>query len=204
MESVDKSGGRDDGSAVLVVVHNGYVEFLFEAAFYFKTFGGFDVLQVDTAESGSDSLYRLNEFFGVFFVDFDVENVDTAVNLKEQAFAFHHGLSAYRANVAEAEHRGAVRNHSHEVAFVGVFVSVVGIFLNLQAGLSHAGRISQRQVGLRSVRFCGNDLDLSRAALAMVTKSHLFGNLCHFYVFWLLCGKISYQVFTRGIENVKF
>src|SRR3989442_13274051 len=44
-------------------------------------------------------------------------NVDVGERLEENPFAFHDGLSGQRADVAETEHRGAVRDDGDEVAF---------------------------------------------------------------------------------------
>ncbi len=58
------------------------------------------------------------------------------------------GLPASGADVAEPEHRGAVGDHRHEVALVGVLVGQLGILGDLEAGFGHAGRVGQRQVAL--------------------------------------------------------
>jgi len=50
-------------------------------------------------------------------------------------------MTGLGADVAEAEHCGAVGDHRHEVALVGVLVGLFGILLNLQAGFSHSGRV---------------------------------------------------------------
>ena len=137
-EGVEKSSRRDDGSAVLVVVHHRNVEFSLEATLYFEAFGSLDVLKVDTSKGWSNGFHGLDKSFGVFLVDFDVEDVDTAVDFEKQTLTLHHRLAADGANVAEAEHCGAVADHSHKVALAGVFIGVIGILLNLEARLSHA------------------------------------------------------------------
>ncbi len=65
-QGVQQSCAGDDGGAVLVVVHHGDVQFLFQAAFYFETFGCFDVFQVDTSECWGNSLDSFDELVGVF------------------------------------------------------------------------------------------------------------------------------------------
>ena len=80
MEGVEQTGARDDGRAVLVVVHDGDVEFGFQARLDFEALGGFDVFEIDATEGGGDGFDDLNEAFGVFLVDLDVVGVDAAVD----------------------------------------------------------------------------------------------------------------------------
>ena len=141
LHGVLQTGGADDGRSVLVVVHHGDVERLLQALLDIEAFRGLDVLQVDTAEGGGDALHSLAEFLGVFLVHLDIKHIDTAVDLEEQTFSLHHGFAAHGADVAETQHRGAVGYHGHEVALVRVFISIVGVILNLQTGERHAGRI---------------------------------------------------------------
>ena len=108
LQSVHKSGTGDDGCTMLVVVHHGDVEFFLQAAFYFETFGSFDVFQVDATESRGDGFDCLDKFLRVFLVHFDVEHVDTGVNLEKQSFTFHYGFAAQRAYIAQTEHCGTV------------------------------------------------------------------------------------------------
>ena len=65
-KGVDESGGGYDGGAVLVVVHHGYVAFLFQTLLDFKTFGRFDILEVYAAECRSQRFHNLDKFFRVF------------------------------------------------------------------------------------------------------------------------------------------
>ena len=105
---IDESCARDDGCAVLVVVHHRNVAFLFQATFDFKTFRCFDVLKVDAAESGGNRLNGSDKLFGVFFVELNVEAVESCENLKQQRLAFHHRFASQRTDVAQSEHGGAV------------------------------------------------------------------------------------------------
>lgn len=80
LKRILQTGSRDDGRAVLVVVHHGDVECALQPFFDIETFGSLDVLQVDAAECGGNLLNCLAELLGVFFVHLDVEYVDTAVD----------------------------------------------------------------------------------------------------------------------------
>ena len=123
---------------MLVVVHDGYVERLLQALLYIEALGGLDVLEVDAAKGGGDALHGLAELLRVFLVDFDVEHVDTAIDLEEQALALHHGLAAHGTDIAQSEDGCAVGDDCHKVALVSVLVSIVWIILNLKTGISDA------------------------------------------------------------------
>ena len=56
--------------------------------------------------------------------DLDVEHVDAGELLEQAALALHHRLAGQRADVAEAEHGGAVADHGDEVAAGGVLAGV--------------------------------------------------------------------------------
>ena len=84
---------------MLVVVHHRNIQFFFQTAFDFKAFWSFDVFEVDTAEGGSDSLYGCNEFFRVFFIDFDIEYVNAGIDFEEQPFTFHYRFATQCAYV---------------------------------------------------------------------------------------------------------
>ena len=165
LEGVEQSRGGDDGGAVLVVVHHGDVQLLFQPTLDFKALRRLDVLEVDAAEGGCNRLDCRDELLGVLLVDFDVEHVDAGVYLEEQSLALHHRLAAERADVAQTEHRRAVGDDCHEIAFVRIVVRRVGVLLDFETGLGDARRIGERQVGLRTVGFGGNYFNLSGPSL---------------------------------------
>jgi hypothetical protein len=85
---------------VLVVVHHGYVAFLLQTALDFEALGSLDVLEVDAAECRRYRFHHLDEFFGIFLVDFDIEAVDTGKYLEQQAFALHYRFAGESAYIA--------------------------------------------------------------------------------------------------------
>ena len=85
---------------MLVIMHHRDVEFLFQAAFYFETFGCFDILEIDTSESGGNSLDCLNEFVGVFLVHLNIEYIDTSIYFEKQALTFHYRFASHGTYVA--------------------------------------------------------------------------------------------------------
>ena len=96
-----QAGCRDDGCAVLVVVHHGDVEGLLQTLFDVEALWSLNVLKVDAAEGRRNLLYCLAELLRIFLGNLDVEHIDAAVYLKEQAFAFHNRFAAHRSNVAK-------------------------------------------------------------------------------------------------------
>ena len=50
-----------------------------------------------------------------------------AKRLNSHPLSFHHRLEASGAEVTQAENRGAVGNHCHQVALAGVLVGQLGI-----------------------------------------------------------------------------
>ena len=122
---------------MLVVVHNRDVESLLQALFDIETLWSLDILKVDTAKGRSNLLYSFAEFLRIFLCNFDIENVDTAIYLKEQSLALHNRLTAHSAYVAKTKHSGAVGDNGNKVALVGVFVNVVRVFLNSETWICH-------------------------------------------------------------------
>ena len=185
LQRVDETGGGDDGGAVLVVVHHGDVELFLEPSFDFEAFGRLDVLEVDAAKGRRDGFHGLDELVGVGFVDLDVEDVDAAVDFEQEALAFHHGLAAEGADVAQTEHRRAVADDGDEVALAGVFVGVLRVFLDFKTRLGHTGGVGETEVGLCTVGLCRNDFYLAGLALRMVGEGGFFCDFDHGK--WGLC-----------------
>ncbi len=113
-----------------------------------EAFGGLDVLQVDRAEGRLQGGHDVAEACRVGRVDLDVEHVDAGELLEQDGLALHHRLAGQGADVAQAQHGGAVGDHADEVAAGGVVVGGVGVGLDRLAGGGDAGGVGQRQVAL--------------------------------------------------------
>ena len=161
---------------MLVVVHHGDVERFLQPFLNIEAFRCFDVFQIDAAKRRCNPFNGLTKLYGVFLVYLDVEYVDAAIYLEQQAFAFHHGLATHGTNVPQAQHCRAVGDHCDQVSLVGVFVSIIFIILNLKTRIGHAWRIGQAQVCLRSVWFGGFYFNLAGTFPLMVSKSCFFGD----------------------------
>ena len=119
---------------------------------------------------GSRSWQNLMTSSRILGADLEVEDVDVGELLEEIALAFHDRLAGERADVAEAEHGGAVGDDGDEVALGRVLVGVVRVALDLEAGLGDAGRVGEREIALIGQRLGGDDRDLAGASLAMVVE----------------------------------
>ena len=143
LKGVEQSGARDDGCAVLVIVHHGDVAFLFETALDFKTLGSLDILEVDAAESRRQGFDNRNKAVDVGLVDLDVETVESGKYFEQQGLALHHWFAGESADVAQTEHGRAVGDDGHEVAAVSVAERIGRVFLNFETGICNAGGVGQ-------------------------------------------------------------
>ena len=101
--------------------------------------------------------------------------VDVGKTLEEDGLAFHHRLRRERAEIAEAENRGAVGDDGDEIALGRVVVGAALVLGDGQHRNGDARRIGEREVALRRHGLGGHDLELSRPALAVKQQSFLIG-----------------------------
>ena len=74
-QCIDQCSTGDDGRSMLVIMHQGNVQFCFESIFDLKCLRGLYVFKVDTSECGGNGFYSLDKFFSVFFIDFNIKNI---------------------------------------------------------------------------------------------------------------------------------
>ena len=120
LEPVQQRGGGDDRRAVLVVVEDRDLHPLAQRLLDVEALRRLDVLEVDAAEGRLERRHDLDQLVRVGLVDLDVEDVDAGELLEQAGLALHDRLAGQRADVAEAQHGGAVRDHRDEVALGGV------------------------------------------------------------------------------------
>ena len=164
---------------MLVVVHNGNIELLFQTALNLEALGSLDILEVYTTEGRRDSLHGLYKFIGIFLVHLDIEYVDTCINLEEQTFTLHNGLAAKRAYISKAEHGCTIRDNGNEVTLVCIFICILLVFLDFKTGLGYSRRVGQTEVCLGEIGFCRNNFYLSGTFAGMIFKSLFFCNFSH-------------------------
>ena len=137
-ERVLQSCRRNDGCAMLVVVHHRYVEGFLQALFNVETLRRLNVFEVYATERRGYSLHSLTEFHWVCLVHLYIEDINAAVDLKQQSLALHDGLTAHGTDIAESEHCRTITDNSHKVAFVCVFVHIVRSLLDFQTWICHS------------------------------------------------------------------
>ena len=162
MERVDEAGRGDDRRAVLVVMEDGDVHQLAQALLDDEALRRLDVLEVDAAEGRRQVAHAVDDRVRVLGADLEVEGVDVGEALEQHRLAFHHRLRGDGAAVAEAEDRGAVRDHRDEVALGGVVEGEVRVLGDRQHRHRDARRIGERQIALRRHRLRRHDLELAR------------------------------------------
>ena len=153
---------------MLVVVEHRNVHALGEFLLNVEALGRLDVFQVDAAQGGLHRRDDLDQLVRIAFGQFDVEHVHAGKLFEQAALAFHHRLGGQRADIAQAQHGGAVGDHAHQVGTGGEFSGLRGIGFDVQAGVSHARRVGQRQIALVGQGLGGGDGDLAFVGAAVV------------------------------------
>ena len=159
---VEYSSGDDDGGAMLVVVEDRNAHAFLEAGLDLETFRTLDVLQVDAAECRLERCHHIAEELRVGGIDLDIEDIDAGEFLEQHRLSLHHRLGGFRADVAEAEHGGAVGDDGDEVGARRQGVDFLGVVGNNEAGGGNPRRIGKRQIALVGQRLGRLDLQLSR------------------------------------------
>ncbi len=167
MERVDEPGGSDDRGAVLVVVEDRDVHQLAQALLDDEALGRLDVLKIDPAEGRAEIAHAVDEGVRILRVDFEIDRIDVGEALEEDRLAFHDRLRGERAEIAEAEDRGAVRDHRHHVGARGVVVGGRRVRGDRLHRHGDARRIGERQVPLRRHGLRRHHLELAGAPLGV-------------------------------------
>ena len=167
LERVDDRRGNDDRRAVLVVVEHRNAHPGLRLLLDLETLRALDVLEIDSAEGRLEGDDDVDQLVDVLLRHLDVEHVYSGEFLEQDRLALHHRLARERADIAEAEHGGSVRQNRDEVLARGVDRSGVGVGRDRFAGECDAGRIGERKVALVGERLGGDDLELSRPRRAV-------------------------------------
>ena len=120
MQRVDQPGRGDDRGAVLIVVEHRDVEQLAQPLLDDEALRRLDVFEIDAAEGRVQIAHAVDELVDVAGVDLEIDRIDVGKALEQRRLALHDRLRRERAEIAEAEHRGAVRDHRDEIALRGV------------------------------------------------------------------------------------
>ncbi len=154
-------------------MEDGDVHFFSQALLHDEALRRLDVLKVDGAKGGLHGLDDFNEGFRLLDVQLNVKDIHVCINLEQKALALHHGFGGMGADVAEAEHGGAVADDAHQVAAPGVEGGGGGVCRNLKAGFCHAGRIGEGQVIYGEARLARQHFQLAGSGFLVVLQCSL-------------------------------
>ena len=145
LEGVDQRGGHHNGGAMLVIMENGNITDFLQLALDLKATGGADILQIDAAKAAGEQVHRADDLIHILALDAQGEGVHIAKFLEQDALALHHRHARLRADIAKAQNRRAIGDHSHQIVAAGQLVRFIHIRMDGHAGLRNAGGIGQRQ-----------------------------------------------------------
>ena len=161
LERIQQRREDDDRRAVLIVVEDGDVELRPQPLLDLEAPGCRDVLQVDPPEAGGDCLDDGHDLVGVLRVEAERPGVDVAELLEQQRLPLHHRHRRLGADVAEAQHGGAVRDDRDGVLLDRQVPGRIAILVNRHADARHTGRVGHREVVTRLDRHLRLHLDLA-------------------------------------------
>ena len=175
VEGVDQAGRSDYRGAVLVVVKYRDLQQLAQPLFDDEALGCLDVLEVDAAKGRMQKSHAVDELVDIAGVDLEIDRVDVCETLEECRLALHDRLGRQRTEIAEAEHRGAVRDHRDEITLRGVVERRTRLTMDAEAGEGHTRRIRERQIALCRQRLGRRDRQLARAPGRMKLQRLVLG-----------------------------
>src|SRR6266849_6815899 len=155
---------------MLIVVEHRNLHARLELRLDLETLGALDILKIDAAECRLQRRHGLDHALDGVGGDFDVEYVDAGELLEQNRLALHHRLRCQRADIAEAEHGGAVGDNSNKIGADRQRCRLRRIGGNRRAGGRHAGRISEREVALVGERLDRLNLKLARPWQPMISE----------------------------------
>ena len=130
-QPIDQRRRHNNGRAVLVIMEDGNLHALAKLALDVETVRCLDVFEVDATKGRLQGRHGIHDLVEVSLGQLNVKDIDARELLEEHALAFHHGLGCQGANVAQAEHCGAVGHHAHQVPTGRVLEGVHGVLGNL-------------------------------------------------------------------------
>ena len=145
---------------MLIVVEDRDVEFGLEPFLDLEAAWRGDVLEQDPAEARSDCLHDLHDLVGVLRVETQRPRVDRAEGLEEHGLALHDRHCRLRSDVAQPQHRRAVRDDGDSVGLHGQRPRRLRVLVDRHGNAAHAGRVDVGEIRVRRDRDLVADLDL--------------------------------------------
>jgi hypothetical protein len=141
-----------------------------QLVFDVEAFRRLDVLQVYAPEGRFERRDNVHKASHLALGHLDVEDIDAGELLEEDGFALHHGLRGERPDIAQPEHRRAVRHDSNEILAGGQIGGLGRVGRDRLAGGGDPGCVGQRQVTLVAERLRRLNLDLTGPWIAVVEQ----------------------------------
>ena len=160
-----------------IFVKDGNVHLLLQGLLDDEALGRLDIFEIDAAEGGPHQAHRIDEFIRVFGIELDVDRIDVGKALEQHRLALHHRLGAERAEISEAQNRGAVGDHRDQIALVGIVIGQLGIGGDILARDRDAGGIGEREIALGGHRHGGLDFPLAGSRIEMEAQGVFAGEL---------------------------
>ena len=145
---VEQSRTAADSRAVLVIVEYRNVADLFQTALDLKAARSGDVLEVDAAERAGDQLNGADDLVHILGRHTERERIHVSERLEQRALALHNRHAGNRTDIAQTEHRSAVRDDRNQIVAARVLVAERRIVLDLKARLGNTRRVRDRQIVL--------------------------------------------------------
>ena len=158
---VEQSRTAADSGAVLIVVEYRNVADLLESALDLKAARSRDVLQIDAAERAGDELDGADDLVHILGGHAERERVHVSERLEQRALALHNRHAGNRTDIAQTEHRGAVRDDRNQIVAARIGVAERRIVLDLEARLGNTRRVRDRQIVLAVYLTASYDLNLA-------------------------------------------
>ena len=98
---------------MLIVMHHGYVQFIFQTTLNFKAFRRFDVFQIYTSECGCNGLHGFYEIIHRGPVHFYVKYIYVCEGFEQKSLPFHHRLSGYCTDITQSKYGSPVTDNTH-------------------------------------------------------------------------------------------
>ena len=143
---IHQGGKYHDRGTVLVVVHHRDVQRLDQSLFHLEAPRRRDVLEIDRTEGRRDRGDGGHDLVGVGGAEHDRHGVQPGERLHQGGFALHHGQRGLRSDVAEAQHRGPIRDDGDHPGRPGVVPGGGRIDRDQAGDTGHAGGVQHREV----------------------------------------------------------
>ena len=145
-ESIDEGCEDDDRCPMLIIVHDGNIEFRFQAFLDLETSRCGNIFKINTSESIGNIFYGRDKCFNILGTDNNRKSVNTSELPEEQTFSLHHWHTRTMSEITETEYRRTIRNDCYGSRLERVVIEFFRILGNRATWLSNSRRICPREI----------------------------------------------------------